>query len=72
MDIAQKLKRINDRASKETFAFRFYKSGDTQQEGDHDRKFKDLVWFNNRNDQLSQGAAANTTQQDSSNVRMLC
>lgn len=33
MDIIQKLKRMSEKASKESFAFRFYKTGESGSDG---------------------------------------
>jgi hypothetical protein len=49
MDIEHKLKRMSEKASKESFAFRFYKTGDSGADANMtDRSFKEVEWFSHR------------------------
>jgi len=49
MDITQKLKRMSEKASKESFAFRFYKTGDSGSDAIlTERNFKEVEWFSHR------------------------
>lgn len=51
MDVLQKLKNMSERASRENFAFRFYKSGETTLDPTthvSDRSFKEVEWFSHK------------------------
>ena len=49
MDVLQKLKRMSERASKESFALRFYKTGDAAMEqSDSPKRFKEVEWFSHK------------------------
>lgn len=49
MDLTQKLKRMSEKASKESFSFRFYKTGDSGSDSNLvDRNFKAVEWFSHK------------------------